>query len=116
MHDSLVIVKDGKLLISEGVWLQRHLEFMRWLRWSAQALCLSLMDPLDEIEASIALAGLLSRERIAPGGLLYIVLSSDEAVEAVHCLTLIPGWFELSRVQAECVMRTACTLLVWPIQ
>lgn len=116
MHDSLVVIKDSELLISECVWLQCHLEFMRWLRWSLQAVCLCLMDPLDEVKTSIALAGLFSRERISPGGLLRIVLSSDEPVEPVHCLPLVPGWFELSRVQAEGVMWTACALLVWPVQ
>ena len=116
MHYSLVVVKYGELLISKGVWLQCHLEFMRWLGWGSQALCLSLMDSLNEVETSIALASLLSRERIAPGGLVRIVVSSDEPVEPVYCLTLVSGRFELSRVQAEGVMRTACALLVWPIQ
>lgn len=116
MHALLVVIKYGKLLICKGVWLQCHLEFMRWLGWSFQVLCLSLMNPLNEIETSIALAGPFPREWVAPNGLLRIVIANDEAIEPVHSLTLVPGRLELSRVQAEGVVRTACALLVWPIQ
>jgi hypothetical protein len=89
---------------------------MRWLWWGFQLLCLGLMDPLNKVETSIALPSLFPSERVAPSSLLRIVISNDEAIEPVYSLTLVSGWLELSRVQAESVVGTACALLVWSVQ
>lgn len=73
------------------------------------------MNSLDEIEAGLALACLLSRQRVLPSRLFDILITKDEAIESVDGLALVSGRLALGRVEAESIVRAACVLLVGAI-
>lgn len=108
MHDALVVLVDGELLVGEGIRFQRDLELVRRLQTLVKLVRLGLMDAVGEVEGCVALACLLASQWEFLRSFLDVLVAEEGAVEAVDGGALVFRGLELGRVEAQGVVRAAC--------
>lgn len=104
MNDSLVVLKQGILLLGKGIRLYCDLQFMGWLKLGPQVYFLALMDSLNQIEICIPSLCCLTRQRKSSCCFFDIRVSQDKLVEAVLDLSLIFRSMEVLRIEADSVL------------
>ncbi len=77
---------------------------------------LGLVDPFEQVKDIVASAGLGASARMQTGRLSGVRVTEDVVVEAVDGLALVLGGPELSRVEAQGVVRTTRVSLIRPVQ